>query len=95
MDYSIVTDTEHYKDSNYQKLAKVFLKKDLEEYLLSFDSVDTLLKNENISSPEHPDKTDNGYNYVNRNVYIVNDTPLVGEDFNADFSSEKVKNGFK
>lgn len=95
VDYSIVTDTEHYKDSNYQKLAKVFLKKDLEEYLRSFDSVDTLLKSENISSPEHPDKTDNGYNYVNRNVYIVNDTPLVGEDFNADFSSEKVKNGFK
>lgn len=95
VDYKIVEDTEHYKDSNYQKLARVLLKKDLEEYLLSFDSVDTLLNNENITSSEHPDKTDNGYNYVNRNVYIVNDTPLVGDDFNADFSSEKVENGFK
>ena len=94
VDYGIVEDTENYVDTNYQKLAKVFLKKDLEAYLTEFDTPEKLFGN--LEASEHPDKEDNHFNYVNRNIYIINeDIPLAAEDFNESFNSDKVEKGFK
>lgn len=94
VDYGIIEDTENYADTNYQKLAKVFLKKDLEAYLTEFDTPEKLFGN--LEASEHPDKEDNHFNYVNRNIYIINeDIPLAAEDFNESFSSDKVEKGFK
>lgn len=94
VDYGIIEDTVNYADTNYQKLAKVFLKKDLEAYLTEFDTPEKLFGN--LEASEHPDKEDNHFNYVNRNIYIINeDIPLAAEDFNESFSSDKVEKGFK
>ena len=94
MDYGIIEDTVNYADTNYQKLAKVFLKKDLEAYLTEFDTPEKLFGN--LEASEHPNKEDNHFNYVNRNIYIINeDIPLAAEDFNESFSSDKVEKGFK
>ena len=48
----------------------------------------------NIAASEYPDKVDNNYNYVNRNVYILNGETLVSEDFYMPFDDEKVSAGF-
>ncbi len=94
VDYGIIEDTVNYADTNYQKLAKVFLKKDLEAYLTAFDTPEKLFGN--LEASEHPNKEDNHFNYVNRNIYIINeDIPLAAEDFNESFSSDKVEKGFK
>lgn len=93
VDYGIVTNSTDYANTNYQKLAKIMLKKDLLTYYEEMESADNLLMN--ISSSDYPDKTDNNYNYVNRNIYIINDSPLAGEDFNKAFEESKINAGFK
>lgn len=97
VDYGIVEDTEHYPDSDYQKLAKAFLKKDLQTFYYAMDKGDNLAENVLMNaedSKDYPNKKDNDYNYVNRNVYIVNDI-LVSEDFPTAFDKDKAKAGFK
>lgn len=90
----------NYKESNYQLLAKAFLKKDLQAFYndMAKDGklADNILMNlaDGKELKEHPDKDDNEYNYVNRNVYIVNGTPLVGEDFADAFEEVEAKAGF-
>ncbi|MDD6810949.1 MAG: DUF5057 domain-containing protein [Lachnospiraceae bacterium] len=93
VDYGIVTNSTDYANTNYQKLAKIMLKRDLTSYYEEMESADNLLMN--ISSSDYPDKADNGYNYVNRNVYIMNDSPLAGEDFDEAFEESKMNAGFK
>ena len=103
VDYSIIEDsvvTQEYQDSAYQKLAKVFLKKDLASFYYAMNQsgnlVDNLLMNAGKKSDEHPDKEDNNYNYVNQNIYMVNDdTILVSEDFPTAFAKEKAERGFQ
>lgn len=97
VDYGITTfknneDGEGYEGSKYQKLAKVFLKKDLtafyNEMAKSDDLANSALMNVDQENDEFPNKEDNEFHYVNRNVYLVNGTPLVGDDF-ADAMEEK------
>lgn len=93
VDYDVVSDTEHYKDTNYQKLAQIFLKKDLTAFYQDMETVDNMFLN--LESSDYPNKTDNHYNYVNRNVYIVNaDLPLVAEDFYEPFGKDDTTSGF-
>ena len=97
VDYDIV-DSEHYEDSNYQYLAKAFLKDDLEEFYDKMDEKEDFLENLKMNvkdSDDFPVNDDNDYNYVNRNVYIVNDdTPLVSEDFPEEFDRDTERAGF-
>ncbi len=88
-----------YKGSNYQLLAKAFLKKDLSAFYDDMAKKGNLAANilmnaGNDKDKDHPNKDDNGYHYVNRNVYIVNGTPLVGEDFPEEFEEREAKAGF-
>ena len=99
VDYGIVEDEEHYKNSNYQYLAKAFLKSDLEGFYEEMNKggklLDNLKTNKNVDdSKEFPNKDDNDYHYVNRNVYIINDTPLVSEDFPDRFDRDTERAGF-
>ncbi|MDE5931014.1 MAG: DUF5057 domain-containing protein, partial [Lachnospiraceae bacterium] len=77
---------------NYQKLVRILLKKNLSAYYQDMESPDNMMMN--LASKDYPDKTDNNYNYVNRNVYIVNDETLVSEDFYEPFDDDKVSAGF-
>lgn len=77
---------------NYQKLVRILLKKNLSAYYQDMESSDNMMMN--LASKDYPDKTDNNYNYVNRNVYIVNGETLVSEDFYAPFDDDKVSAGF-
>ena len=99
VDYGIIKDSVNYLDSDYQKLAKAFLKKDLQAFYYAMDESDNLVENVLMNaedSKDYPNKKDNNYNYVNRNVYIVNDSnPLVSEDFPTSFDKDKAKAGFK
>ena len=86
VDYGIVTNENDYADTKYQKLAKVFLKQDLAAFYnamaKSDDLANSALMNADKESTEYPNKKDNDYHYVNRNIYIVNgSTPLVADDF--------------
>ena len=99
VDYGIIEDTEkNYTGSNYQKLAKAFLKKDLtafyNEMAKSDDLAASVLMNVDKDSKEFPNKKDNDYHYVNRNVYLVNGTPLVEEDFPEEMDKDEAKAGF-
>ena len=76
----------------YQKLVRILLKKNLSAFYQDMENYDNMLIN--LSSEDHPDKTDNKYNYVNRNIYIVNGETLVSEDFYAPFDDDKVSAGF-
>lgn len=77
---------------NYQKLVRILLKKNLSAYYQDMESPDNMMMN--LASKDYPDKTDNNYNYVNRNVYIINGETLVSEDFYAPFDDDKVSAGF-
>ncbi len=100
VDYGIIEDKEHYVDSNYQKLAKAFLKKDLTTFYNemerenSDDLADNILMNVDKDLEDHPNKKDNDYHYVNRNVYIVNGSPLVGDDFPKEMDKDEARSGF-
>ena len=76
----------------YQKLVRILLKKNLSAYYQDMESLANMLMN--LTSEDHPDKTDNNYNYVNRNIYIVNDETLVSEDFYTPFDDDKISAGF-
>lgn len=98
VDYGIVTDTANYQGSEYQKLAKAFLKKDLAAFYGEMGKngalAENILMNADKDLKDHPDKTDNDYHYVNHNVYLVNGTSLSGEDFALPFTPEEAEAGF-
>ena len=98
VDYNIIKDTSNYKDSDYQKLAKAFLKKDLQSFYFAMNQGENLAENllMNVDSDDYPNKKDNDYNYVNRNVYFINAaTRLVAEDFPEAVDEDEAKAGFK
>lgn len=98
VDYSIIEDTVNYKDSDYQKLAKAFLKKDLQSFYFAMNQGENLAENVlmNVDSDDYPNKKDNDFNYVNRNVYFINAaTRLVAEDFPEAVDEDEAKAGFK
>ena len=103
VDYGIIEDSENgvsanYKGSAYQKLAKTFLKKDLlafyDEMAKEGNLADNILMNVDKELEDHPDKKDNDFHYVNRNIYVVNGTPLVGDDFPDTLDKNEAKSGF-
>ena len=98
VDYGVITNQDNYAGTKYQKLAKAFLKKDLtafyNEMAKSDDLAASILMNVDKDSKEFPNKTDNDYHYVNRNVYLVNGTSLVEEDFPEEMDKDKAKSGF-
>ncbi len=98
VDYGVIEDQDKYAGSNYQKLAKAFLKKDLAafytEMAKSGNLADNILMNVDKDLKDHPNKKDNDYHYVNRNIYLVNGTPLVGDDFPETMDKDKAKAGF-
>ncbi|MDE7429770.1 MAG: hypothetical protein K2N00_11025, partial [Lachnospiraceae bacterium] len=97
VDYGII-ESEDYPGSRYQKLAKAFLKKDLTAFYNAMAKSDDLaasvLMNADKDLKDFPDKTDNDFHYVNRNIYIVSGTPLAGKDFHDEMSKTEVKAGF-
>lgn len=97
VDYDI-TQSANYPGTNYQLLAKAMLKRDLAEFYAAVSSYDSGALMSNISSgindvANYPDKTDNNYNYVNQNVYMVNQT-LVSSDFADAFEENFADAGF-
>ena len=93
VDYGAVTNS-NYSNLDYQKLAKMFLKEDLETYVNDAQTEPDWLFN-NLDNSNYPNRTDNGNHYVNRNVYVVNSTtPLVDKDFPDSFDGESAGNGF-
>ena len=99
VDYDIVDSGEHYKDSNYQYLARALLKQDLAEFIKTMDDEKgNLLENVKLNvkdSDDFPVKDDNKYNYVNQNIYVVNgSTPLVSDDFHDRFEKDDERAGF-
>lgn len=76
----------------YQNLVQILLKKNLVAFYQDLETVDNMLMN--ITGSKYPDKVDNNYNYVNRNIYIINGETLVSEDFYAPFNDEKISAGF-
>ena len=90
-----ITENDKLSDSNYQALAGIFLKEDLESYLLDARTDKDWLV-EHLEDEKYPDKTDNGTNYVNRNIYVINSsTPLVNGDFKEEFTQESAQDGFE
>ena len=60
----------------------------------SDDLAGSILMNVDKDSKEFPNKKDNDYHYVNRSVYIVNGTPLVGDDFPEEMDKDEATSGF-
>ncbi len=85
-------DAEQTPKMVYQRLVQILLKKNLSAYYQDMENADNMMMN--IAASEYPDKVDNNYNYVNRNVYILNGETLVSEDFYMPFDDEKVSAGF-
>ena len=98
VDHDIVTSEDHYKESNYQYLAMALMKEDLAEFYAKMNEKGDLMANiiMNVAdSKDFPVKDDNNSNYVNQNVYMVNDSaPLVSSDFHESFSSSAARAGF-
>ena len=94
VDYDIVN-SGNYKNFAYQYLAKALLKRDLAEFYAAASVRGTLLDSlpTCLADDKYPDKKDNNYNYVNQNVYIINDA-LVGADFADAFSDDFARAGF-
>lgn len=93
VDYDAVTNS-NYSNLDYQKLAKMFLKEDLETYVNDAQTAPDWLFN-HLDDSNYPNRSDNGSHYVNRNVYVVNSsTPLVNRDFPENFDGESTKSGF-
>lgn len=93
VDYNAVTN-DQYSKLDYQGLAKMFLKEDLENYVKDAQtSPDWLF--ENLENSNYPNRSDNGNYYVNRNVYVVNSgTPLVNRDFPESIDGGSAESGF-
>lgn len=102
VDYSIISDhgvdTDcDYENSNYYYLARAFLKDDLADFYTAIDVGGNLVANlkTNIDADGYPNKTVDNYNYVNRNVYIVNEREgLVCAEFATAFDANKANAGF-
>ena len=97
VDYDIISSPEAYEDSNYQKLARIFLKEDLAGFYYDMgteDLLDDLFRG--LESDAYDDNEDNDFHYVNQNIYIVNgETPLVSKDFPKAFDDDYAKRGFR
>ena len=93
VDYNAVTN-DQYSKLDYQGLAKMFLKEDLENYVKDArTSPDWLF--ENLENSNYPNRSDNGNYYVNRNVYVANSgTPLVNRDFPESIDGGSAESGF-
>jgi hypothetical protein len=89
VDYDIVKDKDNYKDSQYQKTAKVFRKQDLTDFYYEMDGQlkDMLL------NLDKDNKDDNSYHYVNKNIYFINDR-LVTSEFNKELDKDEAEAGF-
>lgn len=93
VDYQAAT-KEEYKDLDYQKVAKMFLKEDLENFVNDAHT-DQNWMFEHLGDSGYPDRTYNGNHFVNRNVYMVNSsTPLVNGDFPKAFDEGSTGSGF-
>lgn len=93
VDYQAAT-REEYKDLDYQKVAKIFLKEDLENFVNDAHT-DQNWMFEHLGDSGYPDRTYNGNHFVNRNVYMVNSsTPLVNGDFPKAFDEGSTGSGF-
>lgn len=93
VDYQAVT-REEYKDLDYQKVAKMFLKEDLENFVNDAHT-DKNWMFEHLGDSGYPDRSYNGNHFVNRNVYMVNSsTPLVNGDFPKAFDEGSTGSGF-
>ena len=93
VDYNAVTN-DQYSKLDYQGLAKMLLKEDLENYVKDAQTrLDWLF--ENLENSNYPNRSDNGNHYVNRNVYVVNSgTPLVNRDFPESIDGGSAESGF-
>ena len=76
----------------YQRLVQILLKKNLSAYYQDMENADNMIMN--IAASKYPDKEDNNYNYVNRNIYLLNGETLVAEDFYTPFDDGTVSAGF-
>ncbi len=95
VDYDIIDNPGQYEDSSYQKLARIFLKEDLAGFYYDMgqeDLLDDLFRG--LDSDDYDDNEDNDCHYVNRNVYMVNGSPLVNKDFPEVFDDDDAKRGF-
>ena len=93
VDYNAVTNS-NYSNLDYQKLAKMFLKEDLETYVNDAQTATDWLF-DHLDDSDYPNRSDNGNHYVNRNVYVVNSsTPLVNRDFPENFDGGSTAGGF-
>lgn len=93
VDYDAVTNS-NYSSLDYQKLAKMFLKEDLETYVNDAQTAPDWLF-DHLDDSDYPNCSDNGNHYVNRNVYVVNSsTPLVNRDFPENFDGGSAESGF-
>ncbi len=93
VDYDAVTN-DQYSKLDYQGLAKMLMKEDLENYVKDAQTrLDWLF--ENLENSNYPNRSDNGNHYVNRNVYVVNSgTPLVNRDFPESIDGGSAESGF-
>ncbi len=97
VDYGIVESSEHYKDSNYQHLARALLKRDLAEFVEEMDAEDDFIDNVGMNlgdTDDFPEKDDNDYNYVNQNIYVINGSTLVSDDFHDKMDNDEARAGF-
>ena len=93
VDYNAVTN-DQYSKLDYQGLAKMLLKEDLENYVKDAQTRPDWLF-ENLENSNYPNRSDNGNHYVNRNVYVVNSgTPLVNRDFPESIDGGSAESGF-
>lgn len=93
VDYNAVTN-DQYSKLDYQGLAKMLLKEDLENYVKDAQTGPDWLF-ENLENSNYPNRSDNGNYYVNRNVYVVNSgTPLVNRDFPESIDGGSAESGF-
>ncbi len=97
VDYDIISSPVQYEDSNYHRLARIFLKQDLAGFYYDMgeeDLLDDLFRG--LDSDDYEDNEDNDCHYVNQNVYMVNgETPLVSKDFPESFDDDDAERGFK
>ena len=96
VDYDIIENPGRYEDSNYHKLARIFLKEDLAGFYYDMgkeDLLDDLFRG--LDSDDYEDNEDNDCHYVNRNIYMVNGNPLVSKDFPDYFDDDEAKRGFR
>ncbi len=93
VDYNAVTN-DQYSKLDYQGLAKMLMKEDLENYVKDARTRPDWLF-ENLENSNYPNRSDNGNHYVNRNVYVVNSgTPLVNRDFPESIDGGSAESGF-